>query len=59
MNLKFSLFKKKKKIARKKPKFKEFYIETIKCNLEISCSFKNLKQTQKKCFPSSHMHSRK
>ena len=35
MNLKFSLFKKKKKIARKKPKFKEFYIETIKCNLEI------------------------
>ena len=35
--------KKKKKIARKKPKFKEFYIETIKCNLEISCSFKNLK----------------
>ena len=35
--------KKIKKIARKKPKFKEFYIETIKCNLEISCSFKNLK----------------
>ena len=35
--------KKIKKIAGKKPKFKEFYIETIKCNLEISCSFKNLK----------------
>ena len=39
----FIIQKKKKKIARKKPKFKEFYIETIKCNLEISCSFKNLK----------------
>ena len=40
---KIFIIQKKKKIARKKPKFKEFDIETIKCNLEIFCSFKNLK----------------
>ena len=55
--------KNKKKIARNKPKFKESYIETMKCNLEISCSFNKIwnrpKKKKKKCFPSSHMHSRK